>query len=247
MRYQFVERHTGEHRIDLMCRVLQISVNGYYAWLKREPNARDQQDEKLKPIVHQIFEQHSKRYGSPLVHAEITKKKNLRVSKKRVARILREQDLVARCRKKHVKTTDSNHAHAASTNPLKRQFDQKELNRVWCGDITNIPSLTGFVHLATVMDLGSRRIIGWHKSDRIDEKLVIIALWRELKTRRNSKQGPQLIFHTDRGSKYASKAFHCVLQRNSVTQIMNRGINCWDNAAVESFFGTLQEELACLS
>ncbi len=209
-----------------MCRVLQISVSGYYAWLKRKPSARDQQDEKLKPIVHEIFEQHSKRYGSPRVHAEITKSKNLRVSRKRVARLMREQELVARRRKRSVKTTDSNHAHAVSPNLLERQFDQKELNRVWCGDITYIPTLTGFVYLATVMDLGSRRIIGWHMSDRIDEKLVIIALWRALKTRRKSELGPSLIFHSDRGSQYASKAFRYVLQRFNITQSMSRRANC---------------------
>ena len=155
---------------------------------------------------------------------------------------MREKGLVARKRRRRTKTTDSNHNEAVAPNVLNRVFHQDKLNSVWCGDITFIPTRTGFVYLAVVMDLCSRRIIGWQMSNRIDNKLVCMALWRALKSRRLSKQGYAALFHSDRGSQYASKSYRAMLARLNMKQSMSRKGNCWDNAVAESFFKTLKEE-----
>jgi transposase InsO family protein len=216
-------------------------VSGYYAWRNRSESSRARKDKEIAQEVAEIFEKHHKRYGSPRVHIEL-KKTDARVSRKRVARIMKEKGLVARKRRKCVNTTDSNHNEPVAPNLLNREFRQDELNSVWCGDITYIATHKGFVYLAVIMDLCSRRIIGWQISDRIDNKLICMALWRALKNRRLSKQGYAAMFHSDRGSQYASKAYRSMLERLGMTQSMSRKGNCWDNAVAESFFNTLKEE-----
>ncbi len=224
-----------------MRRVLRVSVSGYYAWRKRPRSVRAHKDEQLCHQLVEIFEKHQKRYGSPRIHDEL-KKKNERVSRKRVARLMRDRGLVARRKRRTTRTTDSNHSDPIAPNLLERRFKQTELNKVWVGDITYIPTLRGFAYLATVMDLYSRRVIGWHVSDRIDTKLVCMALWKAVKSRRDSKQHVAEMFHSDRGSQYASEAFRAMLGRLEIRQSMSRKGNCWDNAAAESFFKTFKEE-----
>lgn len=224
-----------------MCRVLKVSVSGFYAWRRRPQSARAQQDEKLCNRVEEIFDKHQKRYGSPRIHNEL-KKKNERVSRKRVARLMRDKGLVARRKRRTARTTDSHHNEPVAPNLLERTFNQSELNKVWVGDITYIPTRNGFAYLATVIDLCSRRVIGWQVSDRIDNKLVCMALWRAVKSRRDSKQQPAELFHSDRGSQYASKSFRHMLGRLQMQQSMSRKGNCWDNAVAESFFKTFKEE-----
>jgi putative transposase len=224
-----------------MCRVLQVSVSGYYAWRQRTVSLRAKHDAKLTEQVEEIFARHRKRYGSPRIHAEL-QKKHEHVSRKRVARLMRERGLFACRKRKTVGTTTSNHHEAVAPNLLDRKFKQDQLNKVWVGDITYIPTHKGFAYLATVMDLCSRRIIGWQISDRIDNRLVCMALWRAAKSRRDSKQKPAVMFHSDRGSQYASRSFRGMLGRLSMQQSMSRKGNCWDNAVAESFFKTFKEE-----
>lgn len=224
-----------------MCRVLLVSVSGFYAWRRRPVSQRVREDERLGKQIEEIFEHHHKRYGSPRIHIELTKQ-NERVSRKRVVRIMQDKGLVARSKRRTTATTDSNHNEPIAPNLLERNFDQTELNKVWVGDITYIPTLNGFAYLATVIDLCSRRIIGWHVSDRIDNKLVCVALWKAIKSRRDSKQQPAEMFHSDRGSQYASKSFRHMLSRFEITQSMSRKGNCWDNAVAESFFKTFKVE-----
>ena len=224
-----------------MCRVLKVSVSGYYAWRRRPQSARAQKDDTLSHQVEEIFEKYQKRYGSPRIHDEL-KKKNEHVSRKRVARLMRDRGLIARRKRRTTRTTDSNHNEPIEPNLLERKFNQTELNKVWVGDITYIPTRNGFAYLATVMDLCSRRVIGWQVSDRIDSKLVCMALWRAVKNRRGSKQEPAEMFHSDRGSQYASKSFCHMLDRLQMQQSMSRKGNCWDNAVAESFFKTFKEE-----
>lgn len=221
--------------------MLLVSVSGYYAWRHRCESARAKQDSELGTQVERIFELHQKRYGSPRIHAELHKS-NERVSRKRVARLMRAKGLVARRRRRRTMTTDSNHNEMVAANILNREFKQDKLNAVWCGDITYIPTVKGFVYLAVVMDLCSRRIIGWQMSNHINNKLVCMALWRALKSRRLSKQGYATLFHSDRGSQYASASYRAMLKRLNMMQSMSRKGNCWDNAVAESFFKTLKEE-----
>ena len=155
---------------------------------------------------------------------------------------MQEKGLVGRPKRRTTKTTDSNHNEPVAPNLLDRKFNQDELNKVWVGDITYIPTLRGFAYLATVMDLCSRRIIGMHVSDRIDNKLVCMALWKAVKCRRDSKQPAAEMFHSDRGSQYASKSFRQMLSRLGMQQSMSRKGNCWDNAVAESFFKTFKTE-----
>ena len=241
MRFEFIERYKDEHRIETMCRVLKVSASGYFAWRHRPKSLRAQKDKELGEKVTEIFEMHQKRYGSPRIHDEL-QSSNERVSRKRVARLMRDRGLVARRKRRTTKTTDSNHTEPVAPNLLDRKFKQSELNKVWVGDITYIPTREGFAYLATVMDICSRRIIGWQISDKIDNKLVCMAMWRAVQSRRKSKQQPSAMFHSDRGSQYASKPFRIMLERLGIQQSMSRKGNCWDNAVAESFFKTFKVE-----
>jgi len=234
-------RHKNEHRIELMCRVLQVSVSGYYAWIHRKPANRRRESEKLTREVKEIFEEHHGRYGSPRVYRELRARERT-VSLNRVAALMRAAGLVARARKRRVHTTDSDHTQPVAANILERKFAVTELNRVWCGDVTYIPTQSGFVYLAVVIDLCSRKIVGWQISNQIDTRLVCMALWQAIKQRYKTRQTVAMMFHSDQGVQYASRSFQHMLTRFGITQSMSRRGNCWDNAPTESFFKTLKEE-----
>jgi transposase InsO family protein len=231
-----------EFEVRLMCEVLEVSPSGYYASRKRSPCARAIADERLLLNVRIAHEQSGRTYGAPRVQREL-KDDGIDVGTKRVARLMREDGLVGRApRRKRPLTTDSAHAHPIAPNLLERQFDVNgvTLNQVWVSDITYVPTRAGWLYLATVLDLASRRVVGWAMRDTIDAELTVSALAMAIALRRPS---PGLIHHSDRGSQYACADYQTVLATHGMIASMSRKGNCWDNAVAESFFATIKREL----
>lgn len=242
MRYAVITRHRREFEVRLMCRVLEVSSSGYYASLKRPPSWHALIDEVLMARVRLIHAESDETYGAPRVHAEL-QAEGLPASPKRVARLMQEDGLVARPRRaSRVRTTDSNHDHPIAPNLLAQQFDVNGvgLNRVWVADITYIPTREGMLYLATVLDLGSRRCVGWAMRDTMEVELALSALQMAREARRPA---PGLIHHSDRGSQYASGAYRAALAAHGMVASMSAKGDCYDNAVAESFFSTLEFEL----
>lgn len=242
MRYAVITRHRGEFELRLMCRVLEVSPSGYYASLKRPPSWHALIDEVLMARVRIIHAESGDTYGAPRVHLEL-QAEGLPASPKRVARLMREDGLVARPRKaRRVGTTNSNHDHPIAPNLLARQFDVNGvgINRVWVADMTYIPTREGMLYLATVLDMGSRRCVGWAMRDTLEVELALSALRMAREARRPA---PGLIHHSDRGSQYASGAYRAELAAHGMVASMSRTGDCYDNAVAESFFSTLEFEL----
>jgi putative transposase len=225
-----------------MCGVLEVSVAGFYASRKRSPSERALADEVLMARVQISFEASGETYGAPRVHQDL-RADGIQVGKKRVARIMQAEGLVGRRPKRGVRTTDSAHAHPIAPNLLDRQFDVngiRKMNRVWVGDITYVPTREGWLYLATVLDLASRKCAGWAMRDTLDAELATSALQMALGARRPL---PGLIHHSDRGVQYACDAYRKLLDAYGIVQSMSRKGNCWDNAVAESFFATVELEL----
>jgi len=222
-----------------MCRVLEVSASGYYAWRKRGPSRRSLSDIELLVEIRDIYLETDQNYGSPRIFKEL-RAKGYRVSRKRVERLMRANGLHAKHPRKFKVTTDSNHQHPVAENTLDREFDVDVPNARWAADITFVWTSQGWLYLAVVMDLFSRRIVGWQMSNRITRQLVIGALQMALKARRPASG---LLHHSDRGSQYASDDFRKLLEDEGCVCSMSRKGNCWDNAPVESFFATLKREL----
>jgi transposase InsO family protein len=225
-----------------MCRVLAVSVSGYYAYRQRPESWRTVIDDVLMAHVRIAFAESGETYGAPRVHHEL-RAAGLPTSTKRVARLMREAGLAARPKtRRRVTTTDSNHADPIAPNRLARQFDVNgvALNRVWVGDITYIPTREGFLYLSTVLDLASRRCIGWAMRDTMEVDLVLSALRMAWEAR---QPAPGVIFHSDRGSQYASAAHRTELAAHGMLASMSGKGDCYDNAVAESFFATLELEL----
>ena len=242
MRYAVLTRHRDEFQVRLMCRVLEVSPSGYYVSLKRPPSWHALIDELLMARVRIIHAESGETYGAPRVHQEL-QAEGLPASPKRVARLMREEGLVARPRKRHrVVTTDSNHDHPIAPNLLARDFDVNGvgINRVWVADITYVPTREGMVYLATVLDLGSRRCVGWAMRDTIEDELTLSAL-RMARAARGPVRG--LIHHSDRGSQYTSGDYRAELAAHGMIASMSGKGDCYDNAVAESFFSTLEFEL----
>jgi putative transposase len=242
MRCAVIARHRDEYPVRLMCRVLQVSVAGFYAYLKRPAPWRLVVDEVLMARVQVAFRVSGGTYGAPRIEREL-RAEGLPTSVKRVARLMRDAGLVARTtRRVRVGTTDSKHAEPIAPNRLGRQFDVHgvAVNRVWVGDITYIPTREGFLYLATVLDLGSRRCVGWAMRDTLEVDLVLSAL-RMARDARRPAAG--LIFHSDRGSQYAATAYRDELAAHAMLASMSGKGDCYDNAVAESFFATLEFEL----
>ena len=237
-----IARHRGEFPVRLMCRVLDVSVAGFYAYLERPPSWRALIDELLMAHIRIAFAESGETYGAPRVLEEL-REAGLPTSKKRVARLMRQGGLVARApKRRRVVTTNSNHGDPLAPNLLARQFDVNGIavNRVWVGDITYLPTREGPLYLATVLDLGSRRCVGWAMRDTLEAELVVSALQMARDARRPE---PGLIFHSDRGSQYASDEFRTQLEAHGMIASMSGKGDCYDKAVAESFFATLEFEL----
>jgi putative transposase len=227
-----------------MCRVLEVSRSGFYAWRSREPSEADVRREELTAEVKAIHAQVKARYGSPRIHAELAANGHA-CSVNFVARVMREAGIAAKTKRKFRQTTDSNHGLPVTENILDRDFDPDEPNARWCADITYIPTREGWLYLAVVEDLFSRRIVGWSMDQTMTSRLVVDALEMALAGRLqgSSSSGPKLVAHSDRGSQYASEHYRRRLAEERITCSMSGVGQCWDNAAMESFFASLKKEL----
>ncbi len=245
MKHQFLFDHKSQFPVELMCRVLDTSPSAFYAWRKRAPSPHTQRDWELGEQIKQVFERSRGRYGSPRVHQEL-RAGGHRCSPKRVARLMRERGLCAQTKRRFVATTHSKHAHPLAPNVLNRRFGVEEVegvNRVWAGDITFIPVGGGWLYLAVVLDLKSRRVIGWSMKETLEQELVAQALSMAQQGRLGEATAQTLLFHSDRGSQYAAHATRDWLAQWQIVQSMSGKGDCWDNAVVESFFATLKKEL----
>ena len=240
MRFAFVDAEKANHDVTTLCRVLQVRRSGYYAWCSRGQSARELEDQKLVVEIRAVFEEKKRRYGSPRVMREL-RDRGTRVCRHRVARLMREQRLQARARRKFVCTTDSRHDLPTPPNILDRKFAVNAPDRVWAGDVTFLPTRDGWLYLAVLLDLYSRRVVGWAMSEHNDESLTLAALRMAIDQR---QPAPGLLHHSDRGTTYASGKYQDVLAKHRIVCSMSRKGNCWDNAVVESFFSTLDIECA---
>jgi putative transposase len=229
--------------VSLMCGLLGVSRSGYYAWRKRPPSLRSKTDAGLVVQIRRIFDRHRGRYGSPRIH-DALKKKGVAAGRHRVARVMRENEIVARRKKRRTKTTDSSHGKPVAPNILERDFEATAPNQKWTTDITYLATLSGWLFLAVVLDLFSRRIVGWALSKKRDRHLALSALEMATSSRRPS---PGVIHHSDQGSEYASDDYQTELKNQAMVCSMSRKGNCWDNAPSESFFGALKSELPEIS
>jgi transposase InsO family protein len=240
VKYQFISTHREEFEITVMCRVLAVSRSGYYAWLKRPTSPRKMADQRLSQQIKEIHQQSRQTYGSPRIQAELAEN-GISCSPKRVARLMRQAALVAKqSRKFKVTTTDSVHNYPVAPNLLEQDFGASRPNEKWLSDITYIPTAEGWLYLAAVLDLYSRRIVGWAMSDSLERHLPINALKMAIQAR---QPAPGLLHHSDRGSQYASDDYQALLTQYQMRCSMSRTGNCYDNAPMESFFGTLKTEL----
>ena len=240
MRYAFIEDHHTVWPIAIQCRVLAVSRSGYYEWRRRPVSERAQRRESLTAAVRKIHVGHRQSYGSPRVHREL-RAQGEAVNEKTVAKVMREAGIRAKSdRKFRVTTTDSNHTQPVAENVLNREFTAEKRNQKWVADITYIATLEGWLYLAAVIDLFTRKVVGWSMSQQIDSRLVVDAL--EMAVARELPDAG-LVAHSDRGVQYASEHYQGVLTQHGIECSMSRQGNCWDNAPMESFFATLKKEL----
>ena len=222
-----------------MCEVLQISRSGYYAWLKRPKSNRSTQNEQLVKQIESIHRQSRQTYGSPRVHDEL-KDQGVVCGENRVARLMRQHGIAVEKKRKFTRTTDSNHSLPVAPNRLNQQFEVDKPNIVWTTDITYIWTGQGWLYLAIVLDLFSRRVVGWSMAPSLERTLVIDALQMAIAAR---NPGEGLVHHSDQGSQYASHDYQKILQQKGIVGSMSRRGNCYDNAPTESWFATLKREL----
>lgn len=222
-----------------MCEVLDVSQSGYYAWRSRPKSTRDRANEDLLERILEVHKRSRKTYGYPRVHAEL-KRDGVKCSQNRVARLMRLNGIVSRRHRKYRNLGKEATASRVAANVLNRQFTVKAPNSVWASDITSLWSGSGWVHLAVVMDLYSRRIVGWAMQRRITDQLPLAALKMAVESRRIDGD---LLHHSDQGTQYTSAAFQNRLSECEITCSMSRKGDCYDNAVVESFFKTLKAEV----
>ncbi|HIG44792.1 MAG TPA: IS3 family transposase [Gammaproteobacteria bacterium] len=239
MRYRFIDAHKKAWPIILMCGVLNVSRSGYYHWAGREPSPSCQSNRVLDRRIRAIFDHHKQRYGAPRI-TDTLHDEGFKCSENRVARRLRILGLKAIQAKKFKVTTDSNHSMPVAPDLIEQDFTAEAPNQKWTSDISYIWTDQGWLYLAVVMDLYSRAIVGWSMNRRMTQQLVCDALTMALFRRHFPKD---TIIHSDRGSQYCSKRYQRLIKNNGLRCSMGRRANCYDNAAMESFFHTLKVEL----
>jgi putative transposase len=241
MRFTFIAAKKAEHTVTILCRCMRVTRSGFYAWYRRPESQHARDDRRLKVLVRASFEENKHRYGSPRVHEDLIEQKE-RVSRKRVVRLMQEEGLKARVRKRYKLTTMSDHDQPVADNLLDRKFEAEAPNQRWVGDTTEfVIGTSGKLYLAVILDLFSRFVVGWAVSAVNDRHLTIKALEMALK-RRCPEIG--LLHHSDQGSTYASEDYQDVLVARGIICSMSRRGNCYDNAVMESFFSTVKSELA---
>ena len=239
MTFRFIEGHKERWPVRLMCHTLEVSAAGYYAWRERPPSFQEQRRDSLLALIQGVHSKAKHRYGSRRLHAEL-RASNQDCSVNTVAKLMRDNGIHAKTARKFRCTTDSNHKLPLADNVLDRQFNPEAPNEVWAADITYIPTREGFLYLAVVEDLYSRRVVGWSMADHVESRLVVDALEMAVQKR---LPGEGLMTHSDRGSQYASEHYQLLLGKHGIKCSMSRRANCWDNAPMESFFASLKKEL----
>jgi len=239
VKFGFIQTEKATYPVRMLCRTLVVSASGFYAWCRRGPSVRAQEDAALKVEIRAAHAASGRTYGSPRVHEDL-KADGQQVGRKRVARLMREEGLEGQRKRRFRVTTDSGHSHPVAANELNRNFTTSAPNKVWVTDITYIWTREGWIYLAAVLDLFSRRVVGWSMDSYLDRTLALDALGMALRTR-HPETG--LVHHSDRGVQYASEDYRNRLREHGIICSMSRKGDCWDNAVAESFFSTLKAEL----
>ena len=239
MRFSFIHEEKAKHSVQALCRNLGVSPSGYHAWAAREPSERKRQDEVLSTHIRAIHRASRGTYGSPRVLAQL-QRDGFSTSRKRVVRLMKQEGIRGLTPRRWKSTTDSDHELAVSPNRLERDFSADAPDRAWVADITYIRTWEGWLYLMAIIDLYSRRVVGWAAADHMRTELATEALQMAVRRR---QPHPGLVFHTDRGSQFASDAFQRELGRHGMLGSMSRRGDCYDNAVIESFFGSLKSEL----
>jgi transposase InsO family protein len=238
VKYAWILEQSVDYSVALLCSVLSVSRSAYYAWTTAAESRKAKRDKELKTVITAAFIQNRAVYGTRRLK-EVLAKQGDSASRRRIGRIMQEAQLVCKTKRRFRATTNSKHTLPIAPNQLARQFEVNQLNQVYVGDITYIHTQEGWLYLAVVIDLYSRQVVGWSMAERMKTKLVndalIMAIWK-----RKPKKG--LLWHTDRGSQYASDSHRKLLKQHGIQQSMSRKGNCWDNAVSESFFHTLKTE-----
>ena len=239
MRFRFIEDRRADYPVSIMCDVLGVSPAGYYAWRARPESRRSAANRELVDDIRRVHRDTSGRYGSPRIHAEL-RAQGSGVSRGRIERLMHRHGIRAiMARPRRVRTTDSRHDFPIAANLIERNFTAVAPNRIWLADITYVETDQGWLYLATVMDLYSRRIVGWAMEDHLRADLPLTALRMAIAVQR---PGAGLIHHSDRGVQYASTQYRNVMQSAGLRASMSRKADCYDNAPMESFFHTLKTE-----
>lgn len=239
MKYAWIKAHQTEFRVNMMCRVLNVGRTSYYQWLHGEPSKRALENQQLAKQVKEAFIEGRGNYGARRIR-RLLMRLDVQISRRRVGKLMKQQNLVCKTKIKFKLTTDSKHALPIAPNLLARDFTANKPDEKYVGDISYIWTHEGWLYLATVIDLFSRRVVGWSMKSHMKTSLVnealLMALWS-----RKPKRG--LLWHTDRGSQYAAEDHRNLLKDHGIVQSMSRKGNCWDNSVAESFFHTLKTEL----
>lgn len=238
MKYRFIEKHQNKYSVGRICELLGVSRSGYYAWKNRKPSEREKINQALIDHIRRIHKMSRKAYGSPRVYAQL-KKQGYTCNQKTVARLMHQDGLKGQRKYRKVITTNSNHKFPIASNVLNREFTADGPDQKWVADITYVPTEEGWLYVAGVLDLFSRKIVGWDMSSQIDATLVERALRMALYQRH---PGKGLLHHSDRGVQYASHQIRDILAANQIQVSMSGKGNCYDNAVIESFWGTLKNE-----
>lgn len=240
MTFQLIDQERPHHAVSLLCSVLNVTRQGFWAWRRRQPCARRQADERLKPLITDAWELSDGTYGAPRVHAELRLGHGLPIGKKRVARLMRELGIHGVSRRRGVRTTTPDKRAVAAPDLVQRDFTASRPDETWVADITYVPTYEGWLFLAAVMDLYSRKIVGWSMRDNLEAPLVVDAISMAI-TRRQPTAS--LVHHSDRGSQYASVAMGRTLRDSGIMASMGSKGDPWDNASAESCISTIKNEL----
>lgn len=239
MKYTFIKANRNNYPITLLCKVMDVSRRGFYNWLERPLSNRDKKNRLLKEVIIRVFYENRCVYGAPRIHQSLLAQ-GYKCSLNRVARLMREASIVPKTVRRFRITTDSRKSLKPANNLLNRQFSQPTKNLAWAADVTYIPTRQGWLYLAVVLDLYSRRVIGWSMSDRLDSMLSKQALVNAIE-QREIQDG--IVLHSDRGKEYYAKEYQSLLRLYNMVCSMSRKGDCYDNAVVESFFHSLKVEL----
>jgi transposase InsO family protein len=234
-----IDNHRGAFAITRMCGVLDVSPGGYYAWRTRPVSAREMANRQLIEKIKAVHTASYETYGSPRVFSEL-RAQGMACSRNRVARLMRLYHVRAKQVRRYKVTTRRNPAHPVAPNVLKQDFEAERPDHKWLADITYIPTLQGWLYLATILDLYARRVVGWAMSHRITSDLTLAALHMAIRRR---QPAPGLIHHSDQGSQYTDRAYQALLKDYGIQASMNGKGSWYDNAPMESFFGSLKSEL----